>query len=291
MSIRYYHDNRGYSDTTPDDCVFYYVNKYGRMVGLNPSVAGSRLYLGVEWETDDYDGCSDAKRASDYVDVNFGDYCHCEEDGSLNCGFEIVTKPMTLAAHRAAHWEEMFETLSHDWYAQAHDTRTCGMHVHVSRAALGNDVDSRYKCIARILALVERFEGQLSCISKRDIRSCTWCEPTGFGYSPNDSARDMLRKARAVQDSQGIGCHDCERYHAVNLQNVNTIEFRIFKGTLNPQSAYARLALVDGLVRWCKQHTCPEVHTLTWDGLLDWIADETLSAYWTNVRGSLDWYC
>lgn len=280
MSIRYYHEDRGNSDTTRDDTKFFRMNKYGRLVEISPALAGAHLYLGVEWETDDYDGYGEAEEASDYVDATFGRYCHCEHDGSLDCGFEIVTNPMTLAAHRAAHWEQMFDELQSSWNAQANDTRTCGMHVHVSRAALGNDPEARYKCIAKILELVERFESELSCVARRTIADCDWCAPTGYGHDLNDSARDMVRKAHRIQDEQGLGCHDQDRYHAVNLQNVNTIEFRIFKGTLDATAAYASLALVDGLVRWCKQHTSIETHAVTWNGLLDWISDETLTTYW-----------
>ena len=174
--------------------------------------------------------------------------------------------------------------------ARAHDTDTCGLHVHVSRAALGNDDEAKRLCIAKIFELVERFQQHLSCFARRDITASRWCQPTEYGHSTSDGSRALRRKAATVQDRQGFDVHDGRRYRAVNLQNPSTIEFRLFKGTLKPDTFYATIALVDGIVRWCKQHTTPEVHTLTWDGLLAWINDDTLTAYWNTRKQYLHRY-
>ena len=285
--IRNYHDTRSSSDTTRPDAKFTRVGKNNKVKQYTPAEAGNIMYLGTETETVRYRDWGRAEEASDMVDELRGDYCHCEHDGSLNCGFEIVTEPMTLAAHRAANWGELFSRLEHEYDAKSHDTQTCGLHVHVSRAGLGNEDRDRELCIAKILALVEKFEQELACFARRDFRSCQWCRPTGFGYVQGDSTRNLLRKEHEIQDRQGYCCHDSDRYRAVNLQNKNTIEFRIFKGTLNPNTYYATLALVDGLCRWCKQHCSNELTGLSWTGLLEWINDDTLTTYWHGRQGQM----
>jgi len=274
-----YHNNRSWTDVSRSGDNFFKTDRNGHIRAIAPENAGAALYEGWELETDGYDDDDDAEYVSDRVDEMRGEYCHCEHDGSLDTGFEIITQPMTLAAHKAANWGEMLDKIS-ELGGHSHDTDTCGLHVHVSRAALGNDDDARTLCIAKILEFVERFQQELSCFARRDITSCNWARRTNYGYSPNDSSRTARRKARAVQSSQGFNCHDDRRYKCVNLQNAKTVEFRFFKGTLSPRALYATLALVDGLVRFCKTHTTPDVHTVTWLQFLTFVNDETLTAYW-----------
>ena len=282
-----YHDNRSHTDTTYSDLQFYRTDRRNRVKAVEPANAGNTLYLGVEVENDHYPTHSDLEAAVAFVRENFSQYARVESDGSLHNGFEIVSAPMTLAAHKATEWTGLFAKLD-GFGARAHDTNTCGLHVHVSRAALGNDDEAKRLCIAKIMEIMERFRQQFSCFARREITTSQWCQPTGYGHSTTDGSRALKRKAAAIQDSQGFNVHDGRRYHALNLQNPSTIEFRLFKGTLKPDTFYATITLVDGLVRWCKQHTTPEAHTVTWEGLLAWINDETLTTYWNERKQYLD---
>lgn len=288
MPTLHYHDNRSRTDTAYSDLQFFRTDRRGRIKGVSAADAGETLYLGAEVENDHYpEFCCNREDAIAYVRENASAFCRVESDGSLVNGFEIVSAPMTLAAHKATDWTGLFAKLT-EMGARAHDTDTCGLHVHVSRAALGNTDEAKRLCIAKILELVERFQQQLSCFARRDITGSQWCGPTEYGHSTSDGSRALRRKAATIQDQQGFAVHDGRRYRAVNLQNPSTIEFRLFKGTLKPETFYATLTLVDGLVRWCKQHTTPEAHTVTWDGLLAWINDEGLTAYWNSRRQYLN---
>lgn len=282
-----YHDNRSRTDTTYSDLQFFRTDRRGRVKAIEPANAGNTLYMGVEVENDHYPTYRDLEAAVAYVRENFAQYARVESDGSLDQGFEIVSAPMTLAAHKATDWTGLFAKLE-ELGAKAHDTNTCGLHVHVSRAALGNDDEAKRLCIAKIMEIMERFRQQFSCFARREITTSQWCQPTGYGHSTTDGSRALKRKAADVQDRQGFNVHDTRRYKALNLQNPSTIEFRLFKGTLKPDTFYATITLVDGLVRWCKQHTTPEAHTVTWEGLLAWINDETLTAYWNKRKQYLD---
>ncbi len=287
MAIQRYHYGRNGANTTRRNTQYFRTNARGEIVSRTAEQIGSTLLLGTEIENDEYGSDRYAEAASDIVDNMRGEYCHCEHDGSLDHGFEIVTEPMTLAAHKAAKWDEVFCRLLQEG-GEASDN--CGLHVHVSRAALGSDDHAKTLCVAKILELVERFQRELSCFARRDIATTDWCKPTGFGHDTSDSSRAMIRKAQHLQEWQGFDEHDWRRYHAVNLQNRSTIEFRIFAGTLEKLAFYGALALVDGLVRWCKQHTTPETHTLSFEGLVSWINDEDLTAYWDIRRAALRFY-
>ena len=282
-----YHRNRIATDTTYADFAFWHFTR----AGLRTHDAGQALHLGLELEVDGFDYGPGIDHAREYLTDNYASHGYCKHtsDGSLNHGFEIVTAPMTLSAHRAVNWKPLLDNIaSHG--GKSHDTRTCGIHVHVSRSALGADAEAKTLCIAKLLELVERFQAECSCLARRNIATCQWCSPTGYGHSLTDGSRAMRRKATRIQNEQGFGVHNGERYHAINLQNTNTIEFRIFKGSLEADTVYATLAFVDGIVRYCKQHTTPEVHNATFGDIIDWIADDTLTAYWATRRGQVSRY-
>lgn len=61
------------------------------------------------------------------------------------------------------------------------------------------------------------------------------------------------------------------RYTCVNLQNRNTVEFRMFRGTLKPNTIFATLELLD---RICDLAIC--------------LSDEELKAIaWTSFMGGI----
>lgn len=289
-TITGYHNGRDYSDTTYGDMPFFRTNRRNARVGIPASDAGMTLFEGPEIEVDDFDTSEGRQRALEAVQAFVDQHlCHVERDGSLNNGFEIVSAPMTLAAHKATDWSGLFGIIS-ACGGKAHETRTCGLHVHVSRAALGNDDNAKKLAIGKILEMVERFQPELSALARRNIGTCQWSRPTNYGHALTDGSRAIRRKGDHVQNYQGIDCHDGRRYYAVNLQNRSTIEFRFFKGTLNADTFYATLALVDGLVRYCKTHTTPDIHATSFDSFIAWVNDEKLTAYWAERKSQVHRY-
>ena len=73
--------------------------------------------------------------------------------------------------------------------------------------------------------------------------------------------------------------HYIVRYYAVNLSNDDTIEFRLFRGTLNPNSFFATLELVNAIV--CYSRSDESIDRMTWDDLL---VTDRLKAYWETVK-------
>jgi hypothetical protein len=60
----------------------------------------------------------------------------------------------------------------------------------------------------------------------------------------------MKKKHGDCQKIQGRGRHE-DRHEAINLMNKETVEFRIFKGTLKPQSFFKALEFCDALLHFC----------------------------------------
>lgn len=285
-----YHAGRSSSDTTRRNCKFWYTSN-GRLKGVPAERAGSRLYLGVELEVDGFRSDSYAVQCTDYVDSVLGEYAVCVSDGSLCDGFEIVFDPMTVKAFALIRplIEQVMTELS-DRGGHAHDSGNCGLHVHVSRAALGTTHEARQLAIGKVLEFTERYQSSVSSFARRETTTSGWCSPTGYGHSLSDGSRAVRRKAQCVQDSQGLGVHDYARYRVWNLQNTNTIECRAFRSTLKASTFYATLAFVDGLVRYCTLHTTPEVHALTFDALVAHVDDSDLTAYWDERRRRVSSY-
>lgn len=212
-------------------------------------------YFGVELEVDD--GGKDSGKArqvlavfnqnSDANPIGYG-----KADGSLEDGWELVTHPCTLSYHKEnLPWEETLEKFKLLHY-RSHNAGTCGLHVHVSRAAFGESEESQEAAIGHILYFFERFWQELLCFSRRtegQIRQ--WA--ARYGYK--DSGREILEHAKKA---------DSGRYSCVNLLPRNTIEFRIFRGTLKYNTFLATLQLVDEICSVALSFGEEEMQSLSW---------------------------
>ena len=211
-------------------------------------------YFGVELEIDD--GGENSHNAARILNLA-NDFCesriYCKHDGSLNDGFEIVTHPMSLDYHlNQMPWAAICkETVSMGY--TSHQARTCGLHIHVSRTAFGENEAQQDLCIARILYFFEKHWEELLKFSRRTQRQLEhWAARYGFKEQPME-----------ILDHAKKGYHS-GRYACVNLTNRHTIEFRIFRGTLKYNTLAAALQLVD---RICDVALClsdEELKALSW---------------------------
>ena len=184
-----------------------------------------------------------------------------ERDGSVN-GFEIITEPCTLqAACYGLPWDELCKFLDKTG-CRAHDGYQTGIHVHISRAALGMTEDAQDMAVAKILVLMDKFERQLTKFARRDWANEYYCKKNGFLARGETSTKKMVKKFKDTEKRQG------NRYRALNLTNAATIEFRIFKSTLNPLSIRAIYQLCFTLAEYAKTHTTPEIQEATWSDLV-----------------------
>lgn len=95
------------------------------------------LYMGVELEADD--GGKSTANARKLLAVFNRDcaYGYIKSDGSLDDGLELVTHPCTLSEHQnKVPWEKVLQKFRALGY-MSHQSRTCGLHVHVNRTAFG----------------------------------------------------------------------------------------------------------------------------------------------------------
>ena len=191
-------------------------------------------YFGVELEIDG--AGEDGESACEIMEIansNGLENLYCKHDGSLDDGFEMVTHPMTPDYHmREMPWKRILECAVQMGYI-SHQAGTCGLHVHVNRNAFGETEREQDAVIARILFFFEKNWEELLKFSRRTQSQLNhWAARYGYKDQPKELL-DHAKKGNAG------------RYTSVNLTNADTIEFRIFRGTLKYNTLIATLQLLD----------------------------------------------
>ncbi len=230
------------------------------------------LYLGVELEIDDAGESNSAARQLLALANDGGKRIYCKHDGSLSDGFEIVTHPMTLDYHLSEMpWGPVLCRAIELGYL-SHQTSTCGLHVHVSRNTFGETEAAQDAVIGRILYFVERHWNELLAFSRRTQHQLDrWA--ARYGY--RDRPCEMLAQAKK-------GCGN--RYTCVNLGNADTIEFRIFRGTLKLNTLLATLQLVSRICTTAIALTDDELRALSWSRFVAGIGEAELVRYLKERR-------
>ena len=211
------------------------------------------LFMGVELEIDD--GGEVESYAEEIMNVGNAKNAHiyCKHDGSLDNGVELVSQPMTMEYHmQEMNWQGVLRKAVSLGYS-SHNTSTCGLHVHCSRAAFGKDYEEQEPVIGRIIYFVEKNWCELVKFSRRTSRSLNrWAARYA---TISETAKETYEKAK----SKCTG-----RYVAVNLENYSTIEFRMFRGTLRYQTFMATLQLVHEICTLAIKTTDYEMEQLSW---------------------------
>ena len=116
-------------------------------------------------------------------------------------------------------WEQVLRKAQSMGYL-SHAAGTCGLHVHISRLAFGCTYEQQEAAIARLLYFVEKFWAELLRFSRRTQSQMNrWAARYGIRLTPSE------QMSHAKNSCAG-------RYTAVNLTNSDTIEIRMFRGTL-----------------------------------------------------------
>ena len=226
-------------------------------------------YFGVELEIDGAgeDECY-AERILNIANNGAPARMYAKHDGSLEDGFELVTFPLSIDYHlKEMPWDKILYK-ARDLGYTSHSYGTCGLHVHVSRKAFGDTVEDQDACIARILYFFEAHWNELLRFSRRTEGQLNqWAARYGFKTQP----KEILDHAK-----KGYGNG---RYTSINLMNAETIEFRIFRGTLKLNTFLATLQLVDYICDVALFMSDDEIKKLSWSSFVTGITQPELIQY------------
>lgn len=216
-----------------------------------------KRFFGVELEIDG--AGEDSDNAAEILHIANAEQplTYCKHDGSLDEGFEIVTHPMTLDFHlRSMPWEQIVEKAKKLGYT-SHQAGTCGLHVHINRTAFGSTESTQDAAIARTLFFFEKFWDELLKFSRRTQGQLNqWA--ARYGYK--DQPQEILDHAKS-------GRH-AGRYTAVNLTNADTVEFRMFRGTLKHNTLIATLELLDCIIDAAIYLTDDDLKAMSWSSFM-----------------------
>lgn len=176
-----------------------------------------RPTIGVELEVE-YSGENITQKALEVKTAlnSQGERVIIKGDGSLNHGFEIVTRPMGREFHKTL-WGGLFSAEVKRGL-QSWDTQTCGLHTHIPQ------FNETGKNASAVLA-VEHPAIRNFVLSLAGRENSRWCK---FHTIRNkaDASRFLGNRSR-----------NSDRYVAVNSNSRhNTHELRIFRGNLRSNS-------------------------------------------------------
>lgn len=262
----YYHDRSGqyvhnddqnYSeDNDDDDSIIGEYHSSADNLGKIPSLFDKRksqIFLGLELEievNEDYSRSDKAEMILSNIGVytdNQNDrytYCLAEDDGSLNHGFELVTGYTGLDVHekQLAYFKKPIRGL------RSHDTSTCGLHIHIDK----HNVTLNH---ATKMILFMNDSGNQKLIKTIARRSSNrFCKVLNkkADYSWLKSAKRSSDPLRQLNE---------DRYECLNFHNDNTIEFRLFKGTLKFESIMSCLEFTYATWFFCKDNGYQDLTT------------------------------
>lgn len=234
------------------DAIFHSTNK------------DERLFFGIEIEVEAKD---DLRASAEYAhQLESMDLAYLKHDGSLNNGFEIVTHPMS---------HDFFKNEAGDFFAvmeglrtqqgirvKSWDTRTCGLHIHISRTGFNggahmhrflNLVYSNPDFYSTLAGRTSDQWAKFTDIIKREYKRDAngdriFSQDTGYEIETKRTFKHKLDMDR-----------NSDRYSAVNTLNRETLEMRIFRGSVNGDTIKSQLDLAHASVEYTRNLTVQDV--------------------------------
>ena len=217
-----------------------------------------RLFFGIEIEVEAGRNISDASEYAQQLEPL--ELAYLKSDGSLNCGFEIVTHPMShsFIKYEAQELYDVLDGLRSQFKVQSWSTGTCGLHIHISRTGFNGGAHMH-----RFLNLVYSNKDFYETMAGRS--SDRWAkfddvEAGGEWVTDTDGRRSWV-PIRSFRHKLQTGRYNrgSDRYSAVNTNNEATLEMRIFRGTTNPQTIKSHVDLAHASVEYTRTLSVREV--------------------------------
>lgn len=232
------------------------------------------LYFGVELEMEG--GDSAERCASEIIEELGADWVEAKHDSSLyDQGVEMVTQPSRAGLYLDTTKIDRLCEIARTHDMHSHDGGHCGLHVHASRKGLGSTPEQRDFTISKILILVYKFwESHLVPFSRRSAEALeSWARP------PHTDPEDVPDLNRDINNKTLISKNDGTRYMAVNLYPYETIEFRLFRGSLVPETVKASIALCRNIINVAFESSVKDIVNLEWKDIIEYEHNDDLTSY------------
>jgi hypothetical protein len=248
-----------------------YIRDYGyspNEFSMNKNKWDVPLFLGIELEVQKSekskkDVLALAKELTEFLKGEKKEKLfYFKRDGSVPNGFEIVTHPFTLQyAHRNIKFQKMLKWMKANDFS-SEESGMCGLHVHASKEFY-NDLD-----ITKMRLFFSKNKEKIYEFSRRKGVGDDYC---AYEKWDKNTIKQMLN-----------GDYPPGRRLALNMNSSKeTIEFRLFRGTLDEKAFLASLQFVDAISHFVKKHGISSfIHgehkykENSWELFIDWAKED-----------------
>lgn len=211
----------------------YYFKPYPTFFRLKKSE--QPFYMGIELQIGGVQKCDTVNKFAAFNESNF---CYIKKDTSIPIyGCQVVSYPATLKYHLSSksNWKKLLENAKKLKF-KSYNIENCGIHIHVNK-----NYFNPYE-IQKLDYFINNNQDFFIALSKRQSNY------SRFLHKPIDLYGTPINYNR-----------NC----ALNLCNQNTIEFRMFKGTLNYRSFISYIELVYYISHYIKQTQLKQLNTFS----------------------------
>ena len=213
--------------------------------------------------------CSSVPFLSETVNADpFRPMFHFETDGSIQNGVECISRPLSVREWKNA--RKKIKTFYSVAVYKGGKFATCnGLHFHLDRTFF-NGSDG----IPLMEFFIYKHFPELLYLSGRAIG--------GSDYATAKHSADTTLIKSILQYGRSTS-----RYHAVNTENLYTVELRFFGGHLDcAENFYGALELVNALAKWAKNATLIGASRATLSSIVPYINDAgAVLAHIENLEG------
>lgn len=266
-------------DYTPSNLRYHDINSVKKFDENHEN----KRYFGIELEVENTKNNKHNITTLKNITENYGKWVWLKRDGSLDLtGVEVVTHPMSYKFFMKNYNKLRIELFNGGYRG---DTGNCGLHVHVNRESFrkpDDNEDEEYANIAKLLIIMDKIWDDIVCRVDRRTSSSRnrWAERNSYS---SESLRHNLKieayyakksevKSKIINETKSYQRHN-GRYHAVNLTNSKTVEFRFFNSTLKKRSVIASLQFIDVICDMACNLDMFEIQKITKEAVFNYIID------------------
>ena len=251
----FYEDDGHTCEEEYDESSSYHVHSYSYKP--RPLFFGdTKYYFGVELEIETA-RTGDYQWGAEMCAVAMEERGYLKQDSSLSNGFEIVSHPHSLQEIQDKFPWHMLEKLRRGGF-RSWDTRTCGLHVHVSRTAFSAATSNQRETHQiKFMKLIYDNQRQVQRLAGRQST-----------YASFDDKGRIIPKVKFGNQHNG-------RYSAVNIENDATLEVRVFRGSLRKERVLSAVEFVHAAVEYTRNlKIAPNNKPLSWAKFVGYVSQQ-----------------
>lgn len=197
-----------------------------------------KRFYGMEIEIGDFNPQEGANIVYELINEG-GRKAYLKRDGSINTGgYECVTHPMTSRSLHVWLDNELRNALEKRGVGNL-NTDGCGVHIHFSRNSIGK------LTLFKLNVLLNMLRGKAN---NNFVKFFTQRSEDKLNRWSKICNEPPLWFIKAIRDRLG---YDSSRYVAVNQTNSETIEFRIFSGSIDIEILHSYLEFTECVLDFC----------------------------------------